>query len=89
MALCRQAEQLTASAREFNPHNKNRHASPGVLEGLQEEPLQHVEVRRQHVTHRLRQLVQHNERELAVVLRLGVLRALSHQVQELLHEQMP
>ena len=58
-------------------------ASPGVLEGLQEESLQHVKVRRQHVTDRLRQLVQYHERELAVVFRLRVLRALSHQVQEL------
>lgn len=44
-------------------------------------------MRRQHVAHRLRQLEQDYERELSVVLRLRVLRALPHQIQELFSQK--
>lgn len=60
------------------------HPPPRVLESLEEEPLEDVELGRQHVSHRLRQLVQYRECELAVLLRL-LLRALPHKFQELLY----
>lgn len=81
--MANEKKTITLYKNLHNSLSKATSSTPGVLEGLKEQPLQHVEVRRQDVANGLRQLVQHHESELAVVLRLRVLCALSHQIQQL------